>query len=114
MNRSGATLVEVVVAVTLAGVGVTGVASLTAAAMRTLTRARALDESYTVLTEFVDSARHVSGPDRGEREHPLGLLRWRLVASPGESRAQFDHMVLDDSVAIHFTVASALTRRTTP
>ncbi len=113
MNRSGTTLVEVIVAMALAGIAVMSVASLTIAATRTLARARALDEAYELLQSFVDSARMSTGPDAGARAHPLGTLSWELAASPGESWARFDHIALDDSVVVHFAVASTLAPRAT-
>ncbi len=111
MNRSGTTLVEIVVAVALAGIGVVGVASLTIAATRTLARARAIDETYTVLQSFVDSVRMTTGPDAGARPTALGTLSWELAASPGESWARFDHIALDDSVVVGFGMTSTLTPR---
>lgn len=107
MNRAGASLVELVVAVAITGLGVVGVSSLTAAAARTLVRARALDETQAVLQSFVDSARAGGGEVFGNRDLPSGRLMWSVPQDPGsEAWVQMDHLALPEPVVMRF-VSSA-------
>ena len=108
MNRSGTSLIELVVAVAIVGLGVVGVSSLTAAAARTLVRARALDEAHAALQSFVDSARIGSGPVSGQRDLPTGTLSWNVPQDPGsEAWVRIDHIALPASVVVRFNVVSA-------
>lgn len=114
MNRAGVSLIELVVAVVLLGVGIVGVSSLTAAAARTLVRARSLDEAHVLLQSFVDSAvaAAVQGPRSGQREHPSGVLAWSVPAAPGSPAwARFDHVALPAPVRIDFVVPASPTFR---
>lgn len=103
MNRAGTSLVELVVAVAIVGLGVVGVSSLTAAAARTLVRARALDEAHATLQSFVDSARVGGGPASGHRDLRSGRLTWSVPQAPGsEAWAQMDHIALPEPVMVRF------------
>ena len=107
MDRVGASLVEVIIAVVIVGVGIAGVASLTAASARILVQVRALDETYTLLQSFVDSAAASPGGsvESGSRTHPTGVLTWSVPGSPGaEAWVRFDHTVLLAPIQIDFVV----------
>ena len=107
MDRAGASLVEVIVAVVIVGVGIAGVASLTAASARILVQVRALDETYTLLQSFVDSAAASTGGgvESGSQTLPTGVLTWSVPGSPGaEAWARFDHAVLSAPIQIDFVV----------
>ncbi len=107
MNQSGASLVELIVAVAVVGVGMTGVASLTATAARTMVRARALDEAHAILLSFADSAGLDGNPGSGQSALPLGTMTWSVPNAPGvEAWVQFDHIALSDSVLVRFSVPS--------
>lgn len=103
MNRAGTSLVELVVAIAIVGLGVAGVSSLTAAAARTLVRARALDEAHAELQSFVDSARVGGGPVSGHEDLPTGRLTWHVPQDPGsEAWVQIDHIALPEPVVVRF------------
>lgn len=107
MNRAGASLVEVIVAVVIVGVGIAGVSSLTAASVRILVQVRALDETHALLQSFVDSAAASpgDGAESGSRTHPTGVLAWLVPGSPGaEGWASFDHVLLSAPIRIDFFV----------
>lgn len=107
MNRAGTSLVEVIIAVAIVGVGIAAVASLTAASARILVQVRALDETHTLLQSFVDSATASprGGAESGNRTHPTGVLTWLVPGSPGaEAWARFDHAVLSVPIRIDFVV----------
>lgn len=108
MNRSGGSIIELVVAVAIVGVGITGVASLTATAVRTMARARALDDTHATLLNFMDSMRVEGGVGSGQRSLPLGTLTWSVPdVTGGDAWAQFDHVALPDPVLLRFSVLSA-------
>ncbi len=103
MNTAGTSLAELVVAVAIVGLGVVGVSSLTAAAARTLVRARALDEAQAALQSFADSARVGGGPVSGHRDLPSGRLTWSVPRDPGsEAWVQLDHIALPEPVVMRF------------
>lgn len=103
MNRAGTSLAELVVAVAITGLGVVGVSSLTAAAARTLVRARALDEVQATLQSFVDSARVGGGAVSGHRDLPSGRLTWSVPQDPGsEAWVQMDHIALPEPFVMRF------------
>ena len=109
MNRAGTSLVELVVAVAIVGLGVVGVSSLTAAAARTLIRARALDEAHVALQSFVDSARVRGGPVSGHRDLSYGRLTWSVPQGPGsEAWVQIDHIALPEPVVVRFRPRASL------
>lgn len=103
-------MMELVIAVAIVGVGVAGVASLTATATRTLVHATALDEARVELQSFVDSiVRLEAGAgSSGERTHDAGVLRWNTAAPP-ESRgwASFEHVALPAGIRVEFVMRSA-------
>lgn len=110
MKRAGTSLVELVVAVAILGVGIAGVASLTAAAVRTLVRAGSLDEAHMLLQSFVDSAvaAPVRGPESGHRAHPRGVLYWTVPSAPGaDAWVRFEHRGLPAPVRIDFVVPAS-------
>lgn len=108
MNRSGTSLAELVVAVAIVGLGMVGVSSLTAAAARTLVRARALDEAQSALQSFVDSARIGGGPVSGQRDLASGRLTWNVPHDPGsEAWVRMDHMALPEPVVVRFVTSTA-------
>ena len=107
MDRAGASLVEVIVAVVIVGVGIAGVASLTAASARILVQVRAMDETHALLQSFVDSAAAAprGGVESGSRTHPTGVLTWSVPGSPGaQAWARFDHAALSAPIQIDFLV----------
>ena len=104
-DASGTSLVELVFAVTLLGVGLTAVASLTALAARELATAGALDEAHGHLQAFVDSAWAASAPgmEAGSQAHEVGVLSWHLPRTPGAAAwARFEHHGLAGAVQIDF------------
>ena len=108
-NRAGTSLVELILAVAILGVGIAGVASLTAAAARTLVRAKALDETHILLQSFVDSAVAAAAPSagRGRRVHPSGVLEWNVPSVPGSDawvRFEFEHEARAEAIRIDFVV----------
>lgn len=108
MSRSGVTIVELVVAVAIVSMGVAGVASLTAAAARSLVHARALDEAHVLLRNFVDSVAAAGGSGAGNAPLPSGTLSWSVPPTPGsDAWARFEHMALPTAVRIDFTVPAA-------
>ena len=108
MSRSGVSIVELVVAVAVVSVGVAGVASLTAAAARSLAHARALDESHVLLRNFADSVLAEGVHGSGSAELPSGNLAWSIPQTPGTGGwARFEHVALPAPVQIEFTVAAA-------
>lgn len=104
MNRVGASLVEVVVAVALLGIGISGVAALTGASVRALGRARAMDDAHFVLAGFADSVIAAGGgaPGRGERQLPTGVLSWEFAPLGTTGWVRFQHMGLPDPFVIDF------------
>ncbi len=105
MNRVGASLAELVVALALLGIGIVGVASLTGTAARALIRARALDDTYRVLRSFVDSAGPGGEAESGQQVLPSGVLRWHVPAVPGSPAwARFEHVALPEEVEVGFVV----------
>lgn len=103
-------MVEVVVAVVILGVGIAGVASLTAAAARTLVRAKSLDEAHMLLQSFVDSAvaAPVRGPESGRRAHPRGVLDWTVPSAPGSGAwVRFEHRGLPAPIRVEFVVPAS-------
>ncbi|MCY3808226.1 MAG: hypothetical protein OXG58_02120 [Gemmatimonadetes bacterium] len=113
-DASGTSLVELVFAVTLLGVGLTAVASLTALAARELTTASALDEAHGYLQAFVDSAWAASAPgiEAGSRAHEVGVLSWHLPQAPGAPAwARFEHHGLAEPVRLDFFAPSSFGSR---
>ena len=109
MNRSGVSIVELVVAVAIVSVGVAGVASLTAAAAGCLVQARALDETHVLLRTFADSVLAEGGHGSGSAALPSGTLTWSVPqASGGHAWAMFEHVALPAPVQLEFTVAVAV------
>ena len=109
-GAAGTSLVELVFAVTLLGVGLTAVASVTALAARELTRARSLDEAHAVLQSFVDSALAASapGPESGSRTHSAGALHWSVPRAAGAAAwARFEHAALAEPVRIDFFASAS-------
>ncbi len=108
MNRSGVSIVELLVAVAIVSLGVAGVASLTAAAARSLVHARALDEAHVLLRDFADSVLAEGSHGSGSAELATGTLAWSIPQSPGASGwARFEHVALPAPVRIEFAVAAA-------
>lgn len=106
-GRAGSSLVEVIIAVAILGVGIAGVASVTASSARILMQARALDEAHTILQSFVDStsATAVAGVESGTATHATGVLTWSVPRTPGaDAWARFEHVLLPSPVRIHFVV----------
>ncbi|MYB08238.1 MAG: hypothetical protein F4Y24_18015 [Gemmatimonadetes bacterium] len=109
MNRFGGSLIELIAAVIVVGVGVTAVASLTATAAQATARARALDETHAVLRNLVDSLRLAATPGEGRTALPSGTVTWGVPSVPAEDAwVQFDHVALQDSIRVRFTVVSDL------
>lgn len=109
MSRCGGSLIELIAAVIVVGVGMTAVASLTATAARATARARALDETHVILLSFVDSLRVEGTPGSGQAALPAGTVTWSVPGVPGEDAwVQFDHVALPDSVLVRFAVVSDL------
>ena len=109
MNRAGVSIVELLVAVAIVGVGVAGVASLTAAAARSLVHARALDETNVLLRNFADSVVAEGGHGSGIAELPSGSLAWSIPQTPGTSGwARFEHVALPAPVQIDFAIPATL------
>jgi len=111
MNRSGVSMVELVVAVAIVSVGVAGVASLTATAARTLVHATALDEARVQLESFVDSImlHGVQVGSSGERAHHAGVLSWTVSAHPGSPGwASFKHVALPAGIRVDFAGPATL------
>lgn len=110
LNRAGTSLVEVIIAVAIVGVGIAGVASLTAASARILVQTRALDETHTLLRSFVDSAAAsaVGGAESGSRILATGVLAWSVPGTPGaDAWARFEHAVLSSPIQIDFVVPAS-------
>lgn len=107
MNRVGGSLIELIAAVIVVGVGMTAVASITATAVRTVARARALDETHVILMSFVDSLRAEGTSGSGQAALPAGLVTWSVPGVSGEDAwVQFDHVALPDSVLVRFAAVS--------
>lgn len=104
MNRAGASLVEVVVAAALLGVGLSGVAALTGASARTLGRARAMDDARFVLESFADSVLATGGgtPGTGARQLEAGVLSWEFAAPGATGWVSFQHVALPEPMVIDF------------
>jgi len=81
-GRRGASLLEVVVAVTILEVGLVGVAGLVALAARELGGARRLDGGVTAVSEVLDSLERSGVDGAGSRGGPGGSVRWRASADP--------------------------------
>ncbi len=106
MNRSGVSIVELMVAVAIVSVGVAGVASLTAASARSLVHARALDETHVLLRTFADSVLAEGGHGSGSAALPSGTLTWSVAQAPGgDAWAIFEHAALPAPVRLEFMVA---------
>lgn len=109
-GRAGSSMVEVIVAVTLLGVGIAGVASVTASSARILMQARALDETHTLLQSFVDStsASAGTGAESGSRTLATGVLSWSVPGTPGSGAwARFEHALLSSPIQIDFVVPAS-------
>ena len=107
IGRAGHSLVEVIIAVAILGVGIAAVASVTASSARILMQARALDETHTLLQSFVDStsATAVTGVESGTTTHATGVLTWSVPKTPGAGAwARFEHVLLSSPVRIDFVV----------
>ena len=108
MSRAGVSLVELLVAVAIVGVGLAGVGSLTAAAARSLVHARALDEAHVLLRNFADSVLAEWGHGSGSTELRSGNLTWSIPRPPAATGwARFEHVALPAPVQIEFTVAAS-------
>lgn len=110
MNQAGTSLVEVIIAVVIVGVGIAGVASLTAASARILVQTRALDETHSLLQSFVDSAAASTGQgaESGSRTHATGVLAWSVPRTPGaEAWARFEHAALSSPIRVDFVVPAS-------
>lgn len=111
MNRAGTSLVEVIIAVAIVGVGIAGVASLTAASARILVQTRALDETHSLLQSFVDSvaASAGEGAESGSRTLATGVLTWSVPGTPGaDAWARLEHAALSFPIQIDFVVPAWL------
>ena len=111
MTQAGTSLVEVVIAVAIVGVGIAGVASLTAASARILVQTRALDETHALLQSFVDSttASAGGGVESGSRTEATGVLTWSVPKTPGaDAWARFEHAALSSPVQVEFVVPASL------
>lgn len=109
MSRRGVCIVELLVAVAIVGVGVAGVASLTAAAARSLVEARALDETHVLLRNFADSVLAEGSHGSGSANLPSGTMTWNVPGAPGAGGwARFEHVALPVAVQLDFTVAATL------
>ena len=110
MNRAGTSLVEVIIAVAIVGVGIAGVASLTAASARILVQTRAMDDAHALLQGFVDSVT-VSpgrGVESGNRAYATGLLTWLVPGTPGsDAWVRFEHNLLPEPIRIDFVIPAA-------
>lgn len=107
LNRAGTSLVEVIIAVVIVGVGIAGVASVTAGSARILVKARALDETHALLQSFVDSvaAGTGGGSESGSRTHETGVLSWSVPGTPGAGAwARFAHASLSSPIQVHFVI----------
>ncbi len=105
MSRAGTSMIELVFAVVIVGVGVSAVAALTATTVRTVVRAKLLDEAHRMLASFVDSASAVGAVGSGERAIATGKLSWSIPDTVGQPAwARVDHASLSDSVLIWFRV----------
>ena len=103
-------MVEVIVAVTILGVGIAGVASVTASSARILMQARALDETHTLLQSFVDStsASADTAAESGSRTLATGVLSWSVPGTPGaDAWARFEHALLSSPIQIDFVVPAS-------
>lgn len=108
-GRRGTSLVEVLAAIAILGVGLGSVAALTRMSVAALTRVRALDEAHAVLQSFVDSASAAgTRPSSGSRELDSGLLSWEVPATPGDRAwAKFEHHAAPVAVEIEFVAQAA-------
>lgn len=107
MNRSGVSMMELVIAVAIVSVGVAGVASLTATAARTLVHATALDEARVQLQSFVDSVMlgGIGVESSGERAHDAGVLSWSVSPRPeSPGWASFEHVALPAGIRVGLAV----------
>ena len=96
---------ELVVAVAIVSLGVAGVASLTAAAARSLVHARALDETHVLLRNFVDSVSAEGESGSGSSVLPSGTLSWNVPQTPGLGAwVSFEHVALPTSIRLDFIV----------
>ena len=107
IGRAGSSLVEVIIAVAILGVGIAGVASVTASSARILVQARALDETHALLQSFVDSTLVSAGmgAESGSTTHATGVLTWSVPNTPGaDAWARFEHALLSSPIRIDFVV----------
>lgn len=80
-GRSGFTLVEVIVAIVVLGVGVLGVAATASLAARVLRQAEADEGAATAAAALLDSLLSRGVPAAGERVDGPYRLRWTTTAS---------------------------------
>lgn len=80
--RPGFTLIEVVVATALLGVGLLGAAGMGVLAATTLGEARRIEWAVGVVEEVADSVVAAGGSGSGVRSDPPGTVRWE-PAGPG-------------------------------
>lgn len=109
-ERSGASLVELIVALTVFTVGLLGLAAVAAVAQRSFAAASAIERGAEVVAQIADSLLRVPAPGPGERRAGDVIVRWDLV---GDSTATL--LVLTASAPLtrtyaYSTVHSARTR----
>ena len=80
-SARGFTLIEVVVALVIFGIGWLGVAGMTVMASRTLREARLLEWAATVAGEVADSLASAGAADAGERVLAEGRVTWSVEPS---------------------------------
>lgn len=86
-RRGGFTLVEVIVAVVLLGVGLLASVSMVSLAARTLGEARRVSLAAAAAESLADSLLRSGRPGAsGLRAYPWGVLRWGPGERPGELR----------------------------
>lgn len=105
MNQDGASLVEVIVALVVLGVGLAALAGLTATAARTLAQARALDDAYAALESLADSAAN-AGATQGQRSLAWGSISWEATDPGVAGWIRADHSALASPIVIPFSLAA--------
>jgi hypothetical protein len=89
VRGAGFTLVEVLVALVVVEVGLLGVLGSLILAARTLSRAELLERGTAEVHRAYDSLALGAVAGEGEREAPLGWLRWEVGAG-GEAFVTFE------------------------
>ena len=112
-GRGGFTLVELVLALVLLGVGLLGSAALMIHSQSLLRRAETREWAASVALSMADSLAWLGTASEGERLHPQGRLVWAAWRESGVLRIRIEVVPLDGAEGMVFETARRAVDRET-